>query len=261
MSRCRKYIVLAVFVLFMIGPYLAPHSPSASHLENTLMTPNLHYWLGTDGNGRDIFSQVLYGARLSLLISLSVVLCCLVLGILFGFVAGYFGRFYDRVFLFVSDVFQAFPGILLAIAVAAFVPPSLLNLILLLSFVGWVSYARVVRAQVLELRSREFVLAGNALGLSWPRLLLKHFLPNMAGPLVVQASFGMAGVILAESALSFLGLGLPADVSSLGKMLDSGVNLLLVAPHVSIVPGAVIMFFVLAFNLIGDQLREHLVRG
>jgi len=193
------------------------------------------------------------------LISLSVVSACLFIGIIIGYVAGYFGGIADRSFLFIADIFQAFPGILLAIAVAAFITPGILNLILLLSFVGWVSYARVVRAQVLELKSRDFVQASKALGVSRWKLLWKHLLPNMAGPIIVQASFGMAGVILVESSLSFLGLGLPADTPSLGKMLDSGVNLLLVAPHVSIFPGAVIMLFVLSFNLIGDRLREKFV--
>lgn len=259
MNKILKYIFPLIFILIFIGPLLAPYNPLESHLEQSLLSPNSHYLLGTDANGKDILSLILYSARLSLIISLSVVSACLFLGIIFGYLAGYYGGITDRVFLFIADVFQAFPGILLAIAVAAFIPPSVFNLILLLSFVGWVSYARVVRAQVLELKTREFIMAGNALGVSRWQLLWKHLLPNMAGPLIVQASFGMAGVILVESSLSFLGLGLPADVPSLGKLLDSGVNLLLVAPHVSIFPGAVIMLFVLSFNLIGDYIREKIV--
>lgn len=256
MNHNHKFFILIALVLMVLGPQLAPFDPHVSHLEETLRLPGAKYFLGTDGNGKDILSQILFGARLSLLISVTVVGVCLILGIFLGFCAAYFGGICDRIFLFVADVFQAFPGILLAIAVAAFIPPSVFNLILLLSFVGWVSYARVVRAQILELKEREFILASRALGVSWGRLLVLHLLPNMAGPLIVQASFGMAGVILAESTLSFLGLGLPASVTSLGKLLDSGVNLLLVAPHVSIFPGAVIMFFVLFFNLMGDRLRK-----
>ncbi len=256
MRHSYKFLILAILVLMVAGPKLAPFDPHVSHLEETLRLPGAKYFFGTDGNGKDILSQILFGARLSLFISVTVVGVCLIFGILFGFCAAYFGGICDRIFLFVADIFQAFPGILLAIAVAAFIPPSVFNLILLLSFVGWVSYARVVRAQVLELKEREFVLAGRALGVSKRRLLVLHLLPNMAGPLIVQASFGMAGVILAESTLSFLGLGLPASVTSLGKLLDSGVNLLLVAPHVSIFPGAVIMLFVLSFNLVGDRLRK-----
>jgi peptide/nickel transport system permease protein len=200
----------------------------------------------------------LFGARISFVISLVVVTLCLFTGLVAGFLAGYFGGLIDRVFLFVSDLFQAFPGILLAIAIAAFLPASVLNLILLLSFVGWVSYFRVIRAQVIEMKRREFILAGQALGMRKRRLLFYHFLPNMAGPIIVQASFGMAGVILSESTLSFLGLGLPENVPSLGKLMDSGVNLLLIAPHVSIFPGLIIMAFVLFFNLMGDRLRAKM---
>jgi len=259
MNKLPKIALLIAFILIILGPLLAPYNPFNSNLEQMLLPPDSQHLLGTDANGKDVLSLILYGARLSLLISISVVSACLFIGIIVGYAAGFLGGIVDRSFLFVADVFQAFPGILLAIAVAAFIQPSVMNLILLLSFVGWVSYARVVRAQVLELKSREFVMAGNALGLSRMRLLWKHLLPNMAGPIIVQASFGMAGVILAESSLSFLGLGLPADTPSLGKLLDSGVNLLLVAPHVSIFPGAVIMIFVLSFNLIGDYLREKIV--
>lgn len=250
---------MVLFVtLILAAPYFAVHNPMQSHLQNILSVPNFTHWLGTDANGRDIFSQVLFGARTSFLISVVVVVVSLFTGLVFGFLAGYFGGVIERVFLFVADVFQAFPGILLAIAIAAFLPASVINLILLLSFVGWVSYFRVIRAQVIEMKRREFIMAGLALGIRKRRLLFRHFLPNMAGPIIVQASFGMAGVILAESTLSFLGLGLPENVPSLGKLLDSGVNLLLIAPHVSIFPGLVIMVFVLFFNLMGDRLRERM---
>lgn len=250
--------ILAVLAGIAFAPLLAPFSVSESHLELGLLTPNLTFWLGTDANGKDIFSLILYGSRFSLLISVCVVTACVLVGTMAGFVAGFYGGKTDKIFLFVADVFQAFPGILLAVAIAAFVSPSVFNLILLLSFVGWVSYARVVRIQVMELKTAEFIQAAHALGTSQWRLLTRHFLPNMAGPLIVQASFGMAGVILAESTLSFLGLGLPADIPTLGKLLDSGVNLLLRAPHVSLFPGAIIMIFVLSFNLLGDYLRDGL---
>jgi len=246
-----------LFLVVLLGPLFAPHD-LGSNLEHSLVTPNKTFLLGTDSNGRDILSLILHGARYSLLISTFVVLNCLIFGIIIGFWAGFNGKKTDKVFLFIADIFQAFPGILLAIAIAAFITPSIFNLILLLSFVGWVSYARVVRAQVLEIKSREFIQAGNALGATRWRLMWHYFLPNMAGPLIVQASFGMAGVILAESSLSFLGLGLPAHIPSLGKLLDSGVNLLLRTPHVSLFPGAVIMIFVLSFNLVGDYLRDRL---
>ncbi|MBF0104974.1 MAG: ABC transporter permease [Deltaproteobacteria bacterium] len=240
----------------MTGPLLAPHDPFVSSLEEALQAPGAGHFLGTDANGRDILSLILYSARISLAVSFCVVLCCLFLGTTLGFIAGFFGGPLDRLFLFTADVFQAFPGILLAITVAAFIPQSLINMILLLSFVGWVSYARLIRAGVLSLKSRDYILAATVLGLPKSRILWRHVFPNLAGPVIVQASFGMAGVILAESALSFLGLGLPAGTPSLGKLMDQGVNLLLVAPYVSIFPGAVIMFFVLSFNFVGDSLRE-----
>jgi len=252
------FYILLFFLFIFLGPFFTTHTPLQSHLDKSLLSPGTEFFLGTDGNGRDIFSQILYGARISLLISLIVVAICLFVGILIGFCAGYFGGLVDRIFLFVADVFQAFPGILLAIAIAAFLPPEsgMIGLIVLLSFVGWVSYSRVVRAQVIEMKTREFVLAAKTIGVGLRRLLFRHFLPNMAGPLVVQASFGMAGVVLAESTLSFLGLGLPESVPSLGKLMDSGVNLLLVAPHVSVFPGLMIVIFVLFFNFLGDRLRE-----
>ena len=247
-----------VILTIMILPLLIHVDPMQVQLQHILRSPGLEFFLGTDSNGRDILLQIVFGAKTSLLISLQVVFNCLLLGMIMGFTAGYNGGWVDRLFLMVADLFQAFPGILLAIAIAAFLTPSVTNLIILLSFVGWVSYARVIRAQTIEMKSREFVMAGKALGLSWPRLLFRHFLPNMAGPLIVQASFGMAGVILAESTLSFLGLGLPESVPSLGKLMDNGVSLLMVAPHVALFPGLVIMCFVLLFNHLGDRLRDQL---
>jgi peptide/nickel transport system permease protein len=252
------FFILILVSVFM-APFFAHFDPNQSHLESALRTPSTTFFLGTDANGRDIFSQILFGSRLSLLISMIVVFNCLFVGVIAGFLAGYLGGLIDRAFLLVADVFQAFPGILLAICIAAFLPPSVKNLIILLSFVGWVSYARVVRAQVIEMKSREFIMAGLAIGVSRRRLLWRHFLPNMMAPLIVQASFGMAGVILAESTLSFLGLGLPDHIPSLGKLMDSGVGLLLVAPHVALFPGLVIMLFVLFFNLMGDWLREKVI--
>lgn len=255
--RKQEIFILLFFAFILVAPFFAEHNPTKSHLEDGLRRPGFEYLLGTDSNGRDIFSQILYGARTSFLISFVVVLICLIVGLFVGFFAGYFGGLVDRAFLFVADIFQAFPGILLAIAIAAFLPQTIMNLIILLSFVGWVGYSRVIRAQVIEMKTREFIMAGKAIGVGLRGLLFKHFLPNMVGPVIVQASFGMAGVILAESTLSFLGLGLPPSVPSLGKLMDSGVDLLLVAPHVSLFPGFVIMVFIVFFNFLGDRLREQ----
>lgn len=241
----------------LVGPFTAPHDPYAYDLQLEMNGPDSEYLFGTDENGRDILSRILFGARFSLGIAIAVVALCMSLGVLIGFIAGYLGGWWEKSFLAVSDIFQAFPGILLAIAVAAFLPPSVLNVILLLSFVGWVGYARLTRAQVLTVKQREFVSAANGLGIPVWRIFLKHILPNIAGPLMVQGAFGMAGVILIESTLSFLGLGIPVTVPSWGRMLDSGSSLLLVAPHISIFPGLAIMFAVLTFNLLGDRLRDR----
>lgn len=252
------YFLLGILIIMAIlGPALSPFDPTSYDLKIEMQGPSMVHWLGTDDNGRDILSRLLYGTRVSLLIGVSVVLVCVTFGMGVGFLAAFKGGWLDRIFLAVSDVFQAFPGILLAIAVAAFLPPSLFNVILLLCFVGWVSYARVTRAQVLSIKQREYIQAALAQGTPTSLLFFKHVLPNIAGPLLVQAAFGLAGVILIESTLSFLGLGIPAQVPSWGRMLDSGSSLLLVAPHISIFPGLAIMLAVLTFNLLGDRLRDR----
>lgn len=262
MIKKIPYILLTLLALMaLLGPYLSPYNPSNYNLAIEMQAPSSSHWLGTDENGRDILSRILYGARISLGIGLAVTTLCVSFGVMIGFIAGYKGGIFEKTFLAVSDIFQAFPGILLAIAVAAFLPPRVINVILLLSFTGWVSFARVTRAQVLTVRQREYVQAANSLGVPLGRLFTRHILPNIAAPLLVQASFGMAGVILAESTLSFLGLGIPTHLPSWGRMLDTGSSLLLVAPSLSIFPGLAIMLSVLTFNTLGDQLRDKFSGG
>lgn len=257
-KRLKIPVILFSFFLAvaLIGPFIYSVSPYEYHLDQAFESPSLHHWLGTDENGRDILSRILLGARISLGIGMSVLTFCLSIGITIGFFAGFWGGWFEKIFLMVSDIFQAFPGILLAIAVAAFLPQSFLNIILLLSFVGWVSYARVTRAQVLSLKKREYIEATQCLGLPLHLVFFKHVLPNIMGPLLVQAAFGMAGIILIESTLSFLGLGLPVHLPSWGRMLDSGSSLLLVEPTLSIYPGIAIMLTVMIFNFLGDRLRD-----
>lgn len=216
------------------------------------------YLLGGDEQGKAILLQVLYGMGTSLKIALAAVLVGAAIGLPFGILAGWLGRIWERSFLFLADSFQAFPGILLAIALAAFLPTGTWNLVIILGVVGWVGFARLARAQVLALRNREFLVATRALGLPLWRIVVFHLLPNMSRPLVVQASFALAGVILAEATLSFLGLGLPPSVPSLGKMMDSGVRYLLLVPHLAIIPGLAIFALVLTFNLLGDTLADRL---
>ncbi|HPM41323.1 MAG TPA: ABC transporter permease [bacterium] len=251
-------ICSALLVVALFAPWIAPDDPAETDLSLSFAGPSLSHPLGNDADGRDILSRIIYGTRVSLGIGVAVVGISLVVGCLVGMVAGYAGGALDRTFVFVSDVFLAFPGFLFAIAVAAFLSPSVANVVLILCIKGWVTYARLARGQAVSLREREFVVAGRAMGARTRRILLRHVFPNMLGPIIVNASFGLAGVIMVESALSFLGLGVPVDVPSWGAMMDQGTQYLLVAPHLSIFPGVAIMLVVLGFNFLGDGLRDKL---
>jgi peptide/nickel transport system permease protein len=257
-AKIGMVIVATLVFVAILAPWLAPHDPGAYNLDQAFAGSSLSFPLGNDADGRDILSRIILGTRVSLGIGVAVVGISLVVGCFVGLVAGYVGGVVDRIFLFVSDVFLAFPGFLFAIAVAALLSPSIGNVILILCIKGWVTYARLVRGQALALKEREFVLAGRAIGASSLRIMLRHLFPNMIGPVLVNASFGMAGVIMIESALSFLGLGVPVNVPSWGAMIDQGTQYLLIAPHLSIFPGIAIMLVVLGFNFLGDGLRDRL---
>lgn len=252
---CLVTIALAA----LIGPWLAPHSLAEFNLQLALQEPTATHLFGLDEEGRDLLTLVLYGARVSLGISVITVLVTATLGTLVGTLAALQGGRTDEAFIFTTDVLLAFPSLLLVIALAAFqTKTSILQVIAILAAVGWVSYARLVRGQVLALKNRDFIQAARVLGAGPWRLLTRHLLPNLAGPLLVQATFGMAGIIIAESTLSFLGLGVPPEVPSWGRLLDQGVHYLVVAPHLSIFPGLAIMITIIAFNFLGDGLREKL---
>ncbi len=247
----------------MVVPMLLPDSLVDMDLGQSLQAPQSGHWFGLDEEGRDLFYLVVSGARVSLFISVMTILITGSAGLFLGACAAYYGGRWDEAFIFVTDVLMAFPSILLMIALAAFQKEtSLYQVILILCVVGWVSFARLVRGQVLSLKQREYIQAARLSGCRFPRLLWRYFLPNLAGPLLVQASFGMAGVIIAESTLSFLGLGVPPHVPSWGRLLDQGVQYLLVAPHLSIFPGLAIMLTIIIFHSIGDALRDQLdVKG
>jgi peptide/nickel transport system permease protein len=253
--------VLAVFVLLaVLSPLLASWEKVQSQdLVARLERPDSSHLMGRDQLGRDVMSRIIYGTRVSMLVGLSVVTISSILGVLIGAFAGYKGGWTDRIISgFVFNVFLSFPGILLAIAMVAFLGPSLKNLIIALSVIGWVGYARLMRAQVLKVREYDFVTAARALGANDVRILIKHILPNSIQPLIVQASLGMAGAILAEAGMSFLGLGVPEPIPSWGKMIDDSREFWFTAPHLFIFPGLMIALSVLAFNFIGDGLREKL---
>jgi peptide/nickel transport system permease protein len=253
-------LLVVVFVIFaLFAPWIAPQDPAAIDLPARLDPPSHAHWLGNDELGRDILSRVIYGARISMLVGSCVVLASLVLGLIVGSIAGYYGGAIDRfVNVVVMNAFLSFPGILLAIAFVAFRGPGIFNLVLALSLGGWVGYARLVRGQVLAAREREFVEAARALGASDLRIIVRHILPNIIQPVIVQAAIGMAGAILAEATMSFLGLGVPPPTASWGTMLNDGRAHLFDAPHLVLFPAAAVMLAVLSFNFIGDALRDYL---
>lgn len=250
-------IIFAIFAIF--APWIAPQDPAHIDLPMRLMPPSSAHWFGTDELGRDILSRVIYGARISMLVGSSVVAAALGLGLIIGSIAGYYGGRIDRfVNVIVMNAFLSFPGILIAIAFVAFRGPGIFNLVVALSLGGWVGYARLVRAQVLAAREREFVEASRALGASDLRIVVRHILPNIIQPIIVQAAIGMAGAILAEATMSFLGLGVPPPTASWGAMLNDSRAHLFDAPHLVAFPALAVMFAVLSFNFIGDALRDFL---
>jgi peptide/nickel transport system permease protein len=253
-------LLLAIFAVAAIfAPLISPDNPATIDLNHRLAPPGPGHWFGADELGRDIFSRIIYGSRLSLVVAVSVVACSLFLGVLFGGIAGYYGGVLDTILnIFVMNAFLALPGILLAIAFVAFLGPGTINLVLALSIGGWVGYARLVRGQVLAVREREFVEAARALGASDLRIFVRHILPNIVQPLIVQSAIGMAGAVLAEATLSFLGLGVPPPAASWGSMLNDARSHLFDAPHLVIFPALAVLLGVLSFNFLGDALRDYL---
>lgn len=256
--RAGLVIVLGTIAAAIIGPWLTPHDPVTQNLPLRLAAPSWVHPLGLDELGRDLLARLLAGARVSLFVGCAVVGISLVVGVAIGSVSGYLGGRTDALIGRVMDVLLAFPGILLAIALVAVLGPSLRNVVLALVTIGWVGYARLVRGQVLKVRELEFIQAARALGAPLPRILLRHVIPSTFSAVSVQATLGMAGAIIAEASLSFLGLGVQPPTPSWGTMLDAGRAHLFDAPHLTIVPGAAIALLVLGFNFVGDALRDRL---
>ena len=258
MIRVGIVIVLIAVGAALVGPVLTPYDPAAQELARRLEGPTLAHPFGLDELGRDILARILSGARISLLVGVAVVSVSSAVGMLLGSIAGYFGGRVDDVISRVIDVLMAFPGILLAIALVAVLGPSLTNVVLALSIIGWVGYARLVRGQALRAREFDFVQAARALGAGSGRIILRHVLPTALPAVIVQATLGMAGAIIAEAALSFLGLGVQPPTPSWGTMLDAGRSHLFDAPHLTIFPGLAIALLVLGFNFAGEALRDRL---
>ncbi len=259
-GKIGLFIVALLVLVAVIGPLFIPEiRVTAQNLDFSFEPPSFAHPMGLDENGRDVLARVIYGARLSLIVGITVVAVSGAVGIAIGMVAGYYGGWIDRIVSgFIFNVFLAFPGILLAIATVAFLGPSLSNLILALCAIGWVGYARLMRAQVLKVREYDFVTAARALGANDFRIIVRHILPNAIQPLIVQASLGMAGAIMAEASLSFLGLGVPPPTPSWGAMLNDARTYFASGWHLTLFPGVMIALAVLGFNLVGDGLREWL---
>lgn len=251
-------LVLALWVLAAIVASLVDFQPNQIHLDLILAKPSFGHLLGFDDLGREILPRLLAGAQVSLLVVALVTIITASVGIMLGMVSGYYGGWVDRTLMQITDVFLAFPDILLAIAFAAVLGAGLSNLILALCITSWVGYARLTRAQVLSLRQRQHVMAAESLGASTLRIMLKHMLPLLAAPLLVEATYSMAGLVIAEASLSFLGLGIQAPNASWGAMLRDGVRYMLIAPHYVLAVGLSLMTLVLAVNVLGDRLRDYL---
>ncbi len=250
-----------LFFLFIIpallAPWIVPFDPEEMVLSEQLQLPSWNHPLGQDQNGSDILSRLLMGARISLYVGFWVIGISGGIGIAVGLISGYYGGWLDVIIMRIVDVLLAFPGLLLAIALVAVLGPNLNNVIIALTVLGWVSYARLVRGQVLSVKEQEYVLASQTSGISDARVMVRHILPNVIQPVIVQATFNLAGTIIAESSLSFLGLGVPPGTPSWGTMLSEGKDVLIEAPHVSIFPGLAIMLVVMVCNMLGDALRDY----
>ena len=251
-------IVTVLTVLALAAPWIAPADPLRGSLTNSLRAPSHEFWLGTDVQGRDLLARLLFGARLSLAVGLVSQTVASLIGVALGLVAGYYGRWVDGALMRLADVTLAFPSLLLLIAIAAAVNPSLPVVFVVIGLVGWAGMARLVRGEVLALRVREYVQAARALGASDTRIVWRHLLPGVLAPVIVAATLGVGGAIMAEAALSFVGLGARPPTPSWGAMVADGRDLLRVAPWVSLMPGLAIGLTVLGVNLVGDGLRDAL---
>ena len=251
-------IVLVMSLLAILAPVIAPFDPAQLDLDNILMPASATHLLGTDALGRDIFSRLLYGARVSLWVGFVAVGISSFIGIVLGLVSGFFGGWVDELIMRGVDVMLCFPSFFLILAVIAFLEPSLTNIMIVIGLTSWMGVARLVRAETLSVRERDFIAASKLAGASAPRILFRHILPNTLAPVLVSATLGIAGAILIESSLSFLGLGVQPPDASWGNMLMEGKSVLEIAPWLSLWPGLSILVTVLGYNLLGESLRDLL---
>lgn len=251
-------IVLFMSLAALGAPWLAPYPPDAAHLDHVLEAPSAEFWLGTDRLGRDVLSRLLYGGRVSLWVGFVAVGISVSIGTSLGLISGYFRRWVDEAVMRMVDIMLCFPSFFLILAVIAFLEPSLTNIMIVIGLTSWMGVCRLVRAETLSLREREFVAAARLAGTSTPSILLRHILPNALAPVLITATLGIAGAILVESSLSFLGLGVQPPMPSWGNMLMEGKATIETAPWLSVYPGLAILITVLGYNLVGESLRDLL---
>lgn len=261
LGRYGMFVAGAGIVGFMslaalLAPLIAPYDPTVLNVDAILQEPSAAHWLGTDALGRDVFSRMLYGARVSLWVGFVAVGLAVAIGLTLGLIGGYFGGLTDEVIMRGVDVMLCFPSFFLILAVIAFLEPSLTNIMVVIGLTSWMGVARLVRAETLTLRGRDFVLASKLAGAGPVRIISRHILPNAAAPVLVAATLGIAGAILTESALSFLGLGVQPPTPSWGNMLMEGKDVMEIAPWLSVFPGLAILITVLGYNLLGESLRD-----
>jgi len=258
LAKSGFIIILTVFILAMLAPWISPYDPDDINVKAILLDPSAQHWMGTDGLGRDVLSRMLYGGRISLLVGLVAVGISTAIGILLGALAGYYRGWVDTLIMRLVDVMLSIPSFFLILAVIAFLTPSIYNVMIVIGLTSWMGVTRLVRAEFLSLSSREFVQAARTLGAKDARLIFTHLLPNSLTPIIVSSVLGVAGAVLLESGLSFLGLGVQAPQASWGNILSDGKNYIQFAWWLSLFPGLAILMTVLGYNLLGEGLRDAL---
>jgi peptide/nickel transport system permease protein len=258
LSKAGFIIIVVVFLLAMLAPIIAPYDPDNINVKTILLSPTWQHWMGTDGLGRDVLSRMLYGGRISLLVGLVAVGISTAIGIILGAIAGYYRGWVDTVIMRLVDVMLSIPSFFLILAVIAFLTPSIINVMIVIGLTSWMSVTRLVRAEFLSLTEREFVQSARVLGAKDARLIFTHLLPNSLTPIIVSSVLGVAGAVLLESGLSFLGLGVQAPQASWGNILTDGKDYIQFAWWLSLFPGLAILMTVLGYNLLGEGLRDAL---
>jgi peptide/nickel transport system permease protein len=258
LSKAGFIIIVCVFLLAMLAPIIAPYDPADINVKAILLAPSMQHWMGTDGLGRDVLTRMLFGGRISLLVGLVAVGISTVIGIVLGAIAGYYRGWVDTVIMRLVDVMLSIPSFFLILAVIAFLTPSIINVMIVIGLTSWMGVTRLVRAEFLSLSGREFVQAARTLGAKDARLIFTHLLPNSLTPIIVSSVLGIAGAVLMESGLSFLGLGVQAPQASWGNILTDGKDYIQFAWWLSLFPGLAILITVLGYNLLGEGLRDAL---